>query len=50
MGMSITHLLVIVLVVFILFGAGKLPSVMQELGKGVRAFKKAMDDKEENKE
>jgi sec-independent protein translocase protein TatA len=36
MGMSIWHLLLILIVVFVLFGAGKLPRVMGDIGKGVR--------------
>ena len=34
----------IVLVVLLLFGAGKLPSVMGDLAKGVRNFKKGLKD------
>lgn len=36
-----TELIVIVVLVLIVFGAGKLPSVMKDLGKGVSEFKKA---------
>lgn len=42
MGLSIWELLVVLAIVFILFGAGKLPSVMRELGRGVRSFREAM--------
>lgn len=34
----------IVLVVLIVFGAGKLPNVMGDLGKGMRAFKEGLRD------
>lgn len=34
----------ILFVVLIFFGAGKLPSVMGDLGKGLRAFKDGMKD------
>lgn len=44
MGMSLGHLLVILLIVLVLFGAGKLPQVMSELGKGLKAFKSGMKD------
>ncbi|WP_341764179.1 twin-arginine translocase TatA/TatE family subunit [Candidatus Tisiphia endosymbiont of Beris chalybata] len=47
MGMSLTHLLVILLIVLLLFGAGKLPQVMTELAKGLRAFKEGMKDTEQ---
>ncbi len=39
------ELLLILLIVFVLFGAGKLPKVMSELGKGLRSFRKGMDEK-----
>jgi len=44
------ELFVILLIVFILFGAGKLPKVMSELGRGLRAFKKGLgeDDKQDD--
>lgn len=44
MGIGFGELLVILVVVLILFGAGKLPSVMSELGKGVKNFKSGMKD------
>jgi sec-independent protein translocase protein TatA len=39
MGMSLTHLLIVLLVVLIVFGAGKLPQVLKDLGKGVKNFR-----------
>ena len=39
MGLSIGHLLLILIIVFVLFGAGKLPKVMGDVGKGVRALR-----------
>lgn len=52
MGMSFSHLIVILLVVFIIFGAGKLPQVMGDLGKGLKAFKDAVkkDHEEDEKD
>ena len=38
MGMSLGHLLIILLIVLVLFGAGKLPQVMSDLGKGLKAL------------
>ena len=38
------ELLLILLIVLIFFGAGKLPRVMQDLGRGMKAFRKGMDD------
>lgn len=37
----------ILLVVLILFGAGKLPAVMHDLGCGLRSFKKALQGKDQ---
>jgi len=38
------ELLVILLIVLLLFGAKKIPDLMQGLGKGVREFRKAARD------
>jgi len=40
------HLLVILLIVLIIFGPGKLPELGGSLGKAIRGFKKAMDEGE----
>lgn len=47
MAPSIWQILIIVLVVLLLFGAGKLPRAMEDLAKGVRAFKKGLKDEDE---
>lgn len=49
MGVSLTQLLIIFFVVLILFGAGKLPKVMGDIGKGLKAFKNEMKDDEDSK-
>lgn len=38
------EIVVILLVVLIVFGAGKLPNVMGDLGKGIRNFKDGLKD------
>ena len=43
MGLSLWHILIVLLVVLVIFGAGKLPQVMADLGKGLRQFKAGMD-------
>jgi sec-independent protein translocase protein TatA len=51
MGIGIGQLLIILLMVLLLFGAGKLPKVMDDLGKGLKAFKSSVnEDDSENKE
>lgn len=39
MSMSIPHLLLVLLVVLLLFGRGRLADIMGEFGKGLRAMK-----------
>ncbi len=42
------ELLIIFLVVLILFGAKKIPDLAQGIGKGMREFKKALNDVEDD--
>lgn len=44
MGLSFSHILLLLIVILIIFGAGKLPSVMSDLAKGLKAFKDGMKD------
>ena len=46
------HLLVILVIVLIIFGPGRLPEIGKGLGESIRGFKKAMsgDDNDEVKE
>ena len=46
MGLSIWHVLIVLLAVLILFGAGKLPRVMGDLAKGIKNFKEGMREEE----
>jgi sec-independent protein translocase protein TatA len=41
-GMGMGELLVILVIVLLVFGAGRLPEVMGSLGKGVQQFKKGL--------
>ncbi len=41
---SIWHWLVVLLVVLLLFGSGKMSSLMGDFAKGIKAFKKNMAD------
>lgn len=47
MGISIWHLLVVALVILVLFGTGRLPRLMEDLGKGITSFKKGLKDEDE---
>ena len=44
------HLLVILVIVLIIFGPGKLPDLGSSLGKAIKGFKKAMTDPNEGSE
>ncbi len=46
MGLSIGHILIVLVVVLIIFGAGRLPQVMGDLGKGIRSFKSGLNAEE----
>ena len=52
MGISFVQILLILIVVLVLFGAGKLPGVMGDLGKGLCNFKEGLKGggEDENKE
>lgn len=39
-----SEVLIIALVVLVIFGAAKIPSLMRNLGKGVRSFKEGLKD------
>ncbi|HEV8538238.1 MAG TPA: twin-arginine translocase TatA/TatE family subunit [Bacteroidota bacterium] len=43
-NLGTTEILVIGLIILVLFGARRIPEFMQGLGKGVREFKKAARD------
>ncbi len=48
--LSFAKILLIVLVLVIFFGARKIPDIAQSLGKGVKEFKKAIKDVQEDSE
>jgi|TARA_B110000116_G_scaffold187406_1_gene162493 sec-independent protein translocase protein TatA len=41
-----TELIIILFIILIVFGAGKLPEIGGALGKGIKAFKKGQDEEE----
>ena len=40
-GIGMSELLVVLVIVLVIFGAGKLPEIGKGLGKGIRNFKRA---------
>lgn len=47
MSFGLTEMVIILAIVLVLFGAGKLPTVMGDLAKGVRNFKAGLKDEPE---
>lgn len=45
-AMSIWHWAIVLVIVLIVFGPGKLPDVFKQAGKGVKAFRDASEGKE----
>lgn len=46
-GIGMPELLVILVIILIIFGAGKLPEIGKGLGKGIRNFRKATSGTDE---
>ena len=41
---SIWHWIIVLVVVLLLFGRGKIPELMGDVAKGIKSFKKGMQD------
>jgi sec-independent protein translocase protein TatA len=46
-GLGMPELLVILVIVLIIFGAGKLPEIGGAIGKGIKSFKKSIREDDE---
>lgn len=44
MGVSFSELLIVLVIILILFGPGKLPDIGKAMGRGIREFKRAQRD------
>jgi len=49
-SMSIWHWIVVIAVVLLLFGRGKISDLMGDVAQGIKAFKKGMSEDEAKKE
>ena len=49
MGISFWQILIVVALLVILFGRGKISELMGDVAKGVKSFKKGINDDEEPK-
>jgi sec-independent protein translocase protein TatA len=47
---GVPQLLIILVIVIVLFGPGRIGKVAAELGKGIRSFKEGLDGKNKNKD
>ncbi len=41
------QILIIVVLIVLIFGAGRLPRIMEDVAKGIKSFKKGMKDEDE---
>lgn len=46
-GIGMPELIVILAIIMIIFGANKIPQMMEGMGKGIRSFKKSIHEREE---
>ena len=46
MGISIWQIVLVLVIILILFGAGKIPRVMGDVAKGIKSFKAGMKEGE----
>ena len=46
-GFGVTELILILVIILVIFGAGKLPEIGAGLGKGIKNFKKATTGEDE---
>ena len=47
---SIWQLLIVLVNVLLLFGRGKIPQLMGDMAKGIKSFKRGMNDEEKKEE
>lgn len=48
MSLGIGELLLVLVIVFVLFGAGKLPQVMKDIGKGINGLKTGLKEEKDS--
>tara|TARA_B110000263_G_C14841072_1_gene299788 strand:- start:12 stop:191 length:180 start_codon:yes stop_codon:yes gene_type:complete len=47
---SIWQLLIVLVIVLLLFGRGKIPQLMGDMAKGIKSFKRGMSDEKSNED
>ena len=48
MGLGVPELIIILMIIILIFGANRLPEIGRGIGKGIRNFKDATKDGENN--
>jgi sec-independent protein translocase protein TatA len=46
MSLGFGQIVIIVLVILLIFGAGRIPRIMEDIAKGMKAFKKGLTEDE----
>jgi sec-independent protein translocase protein TatA len=47
MGLSFWHMVILLLVIVLLFGRGKISDIMGDVAKGIKSFKKGLNEDDE---
>jgi len=47
-GLGITELIIIAVLIFLFFGAKRLPTIAQSVGKSINSFKKGLKDDDDS--
>ena len=47
---SIWHWIIVLIIVLLLFGKGKIPTLMGDMAKGIKSFKKGMTEEEKKED
>ena len=50
MGISFWQILIVVALLVLLFGRGKIPQLMGDMAKGIKSFKRGMSDEEKKED
>ncbi len=43
---GVLQIIVVILLIMVLFGAGRIPTIMENLAKGINSFKKGLKDED----